>query len=203
MRMRWIERLFINSRLREYFLRTREAPRMYSGIHLPGGAPCLEIGAGNGTGMLLISRYTHCSRIIGIDVDPVMVDIARKRLRHPPHWAADIDTRDMSIEVADAARLPFSDETFQAAFGSFVFEHIPDWRKSISEIHRVLQPGGVYSFEEGYIPDRRFLFNRFFGHVTFTERELLNAFCRAGFTIERYERGETTVSAAFGRLRKH
>ena len=43
----------------------------------------------------------------------------------------------------DALRLPFPDHTFDRIICSEVFEHIPDDRGAMAELHRVLRPGGV------------------------------------------------------------
>ncbi|MBS1838316.1 MAG: class I SAM-dependent methyltransferase [Actinobacteria bacterium] len=43
----------------------------------------------------------------------------------------------------DALRLPFPDHTFDRIICSEVFEHIPDDRGAMAELHRVLRPDGV------------------------------------------------------------
>lgn len=44
---------------------------------------------------------------------------------------------------ADLLDLPFADRTYDFIFASHVLEHIPDDHRAISEICRVLKPGGV------------------------------------------------------------
>jgi ubiquinone/menaquinone biosynthesis C-methylase UbiE len=51
--------------------------------------------------------------------------------------------------VADALNLPFEDNTFDVVVCSHVYEHVPDPQRMFSEIHRVLQPGGVCYFSAG------------------------------------------------------
>lgn len=46
--------------------------------------------------------------------------------------------------IGDAENLPFADATFDVAVMHAVLEHIPDVGKAISEVSRVLRPGGVF-----------------------------------------------------------
>lgn len=201
MKMRAIERIFVNSGLREYFLRKYEAPRVLGGLNLREGCRCLEIGCGNGAGALLIRRFTGCGNIVSIDVDARMVREAEQHILNPPSWARDIPVSGIEFLCGNAARLEFPGETFSGAFNFFVFEHIPDWRKVIREVFRVLKPRGIYSFEEGLIPRSPLLLNRYFGHITITAEELRRGIRDAGFVIERFDCG-SHIPRCFVRARK-
>lgn len=48
--------------------------------------------------------------------------------------------------LADACRLPFQDRTFPSVFSNCVIEHIPSLDNVLSEVQRVLQPGGLFMF---------------------------------------------------------
>ncbi|MHB9030884.1 MAG: class I SAM-dependent methyltransferase [Candidatus Latescibacterota bacterium] len=201
MKMRRIERVLVNSPFREYFLRKHEAPRILSGMDFSGDCACLEIGSGNGAGTLLIRRFTGCPHIVSVDIDPVMTESAKKRMLNLPGWAQGIPVSGIEFRLADATSLPFPDCFFDAAFSFFVFEHIPNWRDALREVFRVLKQGGSYSFEEGFIPNRKLYFNRFFGHVPFTERELRAGLTESGFIIEQCIPGRI-VPRCFVRARK-
>lgn len=55
---------------------------------------------------------------------------------------ADLMMNDVDYQV-DIQSLPFSDGQFDFVFASHVLEHIPDDRKALSEIHRILRPNGI------------------------------------------------------------
>jgi SAM-dependent methyltransferase len=48
----------------------------------------------------------------------------------------------LEFKVARAESLPFADDTFDGVFMNEVIEHVEDERRSLSEIKRVLRPGG-------------------------------------------------------------
>ncbi len=50
--------------------------------------------------------------------------------------------------MADATHLEAEDSTYDAAFDFGIVHHIPDWRKALGEIWRVLKPGGRFFAEE-------------------------------------------------------
>jgi ubiquinone/menaquinone biosynthesis C-methylase UbiE len=107
------------------------------------GADILEIGCGAGAGARMLARQFNPRRLFLTDIDLRMVRLARDRLplggSPPPRFC-----------VGDAARLPFRSETAHAVFGFGFLHHVPAWRESLAEIHRVLEPGGIYYFEEYY-----------------------------------------------------
>lgn len=49
----------------------------------------------------------------------------------------------IDIRCANACELPFDDNTFEAIVSNATFEHIDDVEKAVSELYRVLKPGGV------------------------------------------------------------
>ncbi len=62
--------------------------------------------------------------------------------RFAKYVTADIEMPEVDINV-DIQSLPFLDETFDFVFASHVPEHIPDDRKALSEIRRILKPHGM------------------------------------------------------------
>ena len=110
------------------------------GLGLPPGAAILDFGCGIGTSVraLLAQGYDAYGVDVleywGRDFDKYW-HIAEK----PP---ADVAARLKLTDPADN-RLPFADATFDFCFSDQVFEHIFDYRTTMSEIARVLKPGAI------------------------------------------------------------
>lgn len=184
MKMSGLEKFFIRSPLRVYLQRKFEAKKVLAGLDIPRDSVCLEIGCGQGAGTLLINRYLDCQQVIGLDIDPDMIESAKKYLSRPPGWARDIRTDNIDLLCQDAAGLDFPDGYFDAAFLFGVLDHIKDWRGVISEVFRVLKAGGVFSFEEFLL--KKSAEDRL-GHVSITEQEMVGALTAAGFEIRSLE----------------
>ena len=52
----------------------------------------------------------------------------------------------LTFVMSDVLNSPFSDESFDVIACSHIYEHVSDSRKLVSEIHRLLRPGGVCFF---------------------------------------------------------
>ena len=114
----------------------------------------LEIGCGNGYGARLIHQHSPHS-YVGIDV--MEEQVKKARLRYPQYQFLIQDATDLS-QFGDASK------DVVIIFG--VLHHIPEWRKVIDEIARVLKPnGGTFFLEEPRGTDVK-LFDFFFrwGH---------------------------------------
>ena len=96
----------------------------------------LEIGCGNGYGAYLIHRHSPRS-YVGLDV--MEEQITRARQRYPQYTFLVQDATDLS-------QYPDASKDVVIIFG--VLHHIPDWRKVVDEIQRVLRPGGSLFVEE-------------------------------------------------------
>ena len=100
-------------------------------------ARVLEIAAGTGVATrALAARLPDRASIVATDLNQAMIDRARSiGTRYPVEW-----------RQADAMRLPFEDESFDAVVCQFGVMFLPDKAKAYSAVHRVLKPGGVFAF---------------------------------------------------------
>ena len=117
------------------------------------GKDVLEIGCGNGYGGYLINQLEPKS-YIGLDVMEEQVEIARR------------DFPQYKFIVQDATDLSqFADESKDVVIIFGVLHHIPEWRKVLEEITRVIKPNGSLFLEEPRGMDVKF-FDFFFrwGH---------------------------------------
>ena len=63
---------------------------------------------------------------------------------------ADLSTRNHDITQIDATAIPFEDDTFDFLIANHILEHIPDYRKALSEFYRILRPGGIAILQTPY-----------------------------------------------------
>jgi len=99
---------------------------------LPPGR-ILEIGVGTG---LALPRYRKDHRITGIDLSPDM--LARARSRVEAGKLANVE----ELAEADATKLAFADQSFDAAVAMFLITVVPDPIAVLAEAVRVVRPGG-------------------------------------------------------------
>ena len=124
---------------REFFARI-EAHRYAKEWHIPEAADfagarglrVLEIGCGLGTDGVRFAKagadYT------GVDLTDAAIELARKRF--------ELSGLRGELRVSDAENLDFADESFDLVYSHGVLHHTPDIARAVSEIHRVLKPGG-------------------------------------------------------------
>lgn len=130
----------MNNPLRAWMQRRFVARRLLKlGGALNGGS-ALEVGCGRGIGIEIILRAFHAGHVDAFDLDQHMVDLAKRR-------SARYDGS-VSIWTGDACSIPQPDAFYDAVFDFGIVHHIPDWRRAITEIHRVLKPRGRFYAEE-------------------------------------------------------
>jgi SAM-dependent methyltransferase len=114
----------------------------------PDGAKVLEVGCGPGHLSIRLARQ-HGLEVTGLDLDPAM--IARANAFRP----GDGDRRRPSFLVGDVAALAFPDRSFDLVVSTLSMHHWADPTAGLTEIGRVLRPGGralVWDFRLGVRP---------------------------------------------------
>ena len=159
MKVNWPERVWINSPVRAWVQR-KEMRFFERTRRLDPGSLCLEIGCGRGKGVELVLDTFHPRRVDGIDIDPLMIDLANKGCRRKAQGSS-------FFFVADAQDLPYPDGCMNAVFNFGIIHHLEDWEQGIGEVARVLIQNGLFYFEEIYPPlYANFLSRRLVAHPT-------------------------------------
>ena len=105
----------------------------------------------------------------------------------------------MQLVQAPAEELPFEDASFDVAVSTLVLCTVRDPERSLSELHRVLRPGGKLLFIEhvrseeprkARLQDRMLPINRRIGHGCNCNRRTLESIRGAGFEVNDVERDE-------------
>jgi ubiquinone/menaquinone biosynthesis C-methylase UbiE len=100
------------------------------------GQTVLDLGCGPGTDLAALAEaVTATGRVIGVDHDPAMADVARQRHAAAGHPGVE-------ILVGDLHELPLPDRSADRARTDRVVQHLADPARALAEIRRVLRPGG-------------------------------------------------------------
>lgn len=165
-----LERLFLRSRRKQWLPQVR--------------GDVLEIGVGTGANLLFYAE--GCCRLIAVDV-------SREMLNQTAHRAQNHRLRLAQIDVQ---HLAFTESCFDWVVGSLLFCGVPDPMLGLSEICRVLRPGGRLLLIEhvrstwplvGRALDVANVFWNNFTHYCNLNRRTLDVVRAAGFVLRRVE----------------
>lgn len=98
----------------------------------------LEVGIGSGA---TLSYYKKDADITGIDFSKGMLEIAREKV-------CELNLENIKLLEMDIENMDFPDNSFDSIFSSCVFCTVPNPKKGISEVYRVLKPNGKAVFIE-------------------------------------------------------
>jgi len=92
----------------------------------------LEIGIGTGSSL---QYYPHETKVVGIDISPDMLDVAKKRI-------IEDQAQNKHILLMNGEELTFADNTFDKVVGMYVVSVTQDPKKLIEEMKRVCKNDG-------------------------------------------------------------
>lgn len=151
------------------------------------GATVAELGCGPGYGTKLILDVFGALRVDAVDLDPVMLTAASRRLVRYQGRVNLAEGSATDLKVAFAGFGGGADAGYDAVFDFAVIHHIPRWRDSLAEVARVLRPGGRFFFDEVTAAAlARPSYRRFLEHPTedrFTAGEFLAELPRHGLHV--------------------
>ena len=117
-------------------------------VKMAEGSRVLDVGAGAGDSTLVAAQRVGSSgRVLATDISTSMLEVAAESARQA--GLNNVDTR-----VMDAQRLDLEPDAFDAAVSRNCLMLIPDYQRALTEIRRVLKPGGRFAAIVFSTPER-------------------------------------------------
>lgn len=116
---------------KRFFFKTR-LKNVLSLLNARKNEVILDIGCGSG--VYTKELIKKGSKVTAIDIAETYLSQTKKLVGR---------TKRLQLVAADATKLPFKRNTFDKVLFTEVIEHIPQYEKSLREIHRVIKPNGT------------------------------------------------------------
>lgn len=110
----------------------------------------LDIAGGTGDVTFAVAREKRPAHIQCTDFVPEMLEVARAHRDEGAARGVPVD-----FDVVDAQNIPYSDASYDAVTMAYGIRNMPDRPKALSEMHRVLKPGGALVCLEFSTPPNR------------------------------------------------
>ena len=143
--------------------KVRQAHLELLGLTSLRGKKILDVGCGPGTYGLMLAQCGN--EVVGVEISPASVQEANRRAKEKGVT--------FTAQVGDLEKLPFADNTFDVCFCGWVLHHFPDVDASVSELARVLKPGGVMAMVEPNETNAAMRFSRFVEDLPFMRKWVL------------------------------
>ncbi len=136
----------------------------------------LDVATGTADVAIMAAKILQPTRIVGIDIANQMLELGRQKI------VAQGLGQIITLETGDSERIRFEDASFDAvtvAFGVRNYEHL---EQGLSEMYRVLRPGGrlvILEFSKPHIFPFKQLYNGYFKYVLPTIGRLTSRDIRA------------------------
>ena len=92
--------------------------------------------AGTGSGIFMPQLATHCHSIYACDI--------HTNFGHIPELCKHYGIKNYDVSTQSIESTNYADEQFDAVVAVSVLEFVPDVQKALTEIKRILKPGGVF-----------------------------------------------------------
>jgi demethylmenaquinone methyltransferase/2-methoxy-6-polyprenyl-1,4-benzoquinol methylase len=124
-------------------------------------ATILDIATGTADMAIMASRLLNPDRIEGIDISPQMLEIGKKKVEKEGLGGK------IRLQLGDSETINFGGNTFDAGMVAFGIRNFENLEKGLTEIRRVLKPGGqliILEFSKPKQPMRSF-YNFYMGSI--------------------------------------
>lgn len=108
-------------------------------------ANCVDLACGTGDVTRALAHRFPRGQIIGIDLTPAMVEVARSRCEQP----------NVRFQIGDMCRTEISDGWADVVTGSYALRNAPVLEDALREVRRMLKPGGCAAFLDFAKPPAR------------------------------------------------
>ncbi len=169
----------------------------FSRCRLGPGHVFLDVGCGEGRHMVQACKVPDTLCIAG-DLDPKNLEQTKKKIQF--HQQVEkIPCQNFSFTALDVTNLPFADESVDTIICSEVLEHIPDDARAISELERILKPGGMLAVSvPSFFPEKlcwilsKDYANTKGGHIRiYTKKTLTAKFASQGLRPVKFHRAHS------------
>jgi ubiquinone/menaquinone biosynthesis C-methylase UbiE len=157
------------------------------------GKDIVEVGSGRGGGASFITRYHKPNSYTGVDLSKKLIRYCNKNYNLPG----------LSFTFGNAEKLPFDNTLFDAAVNIESSRNYGNFDKFLSEVYRVLRPGGHLLFADSRTPEESELLRKQFEEAGFkivNEENIVNNILKA--TDLDYERRYNLIVDKSPRLMK-
>lgn len=125
-------------------------------------ASMLDVATGTADVAIMAAKALNPRQIIGIDISNQMLEFGRQKIKQENL------TNTISLETGDSENLRFSDNTFDGITVAFGVRNFENLEKGLSEMFRVLSPGGrlvVLEFSRPHLFPFKQLYNAYFRYA--------------------------------------
>jgi demethylmenaquinone methyltransferase / 2-methoxy-6-polyprenyl-1,4-benzoquinol methylase len=122
------------NRLLSFGIDVRWRTKAIRALGLHGKGRILDVATG--TGDVAIAAARTGLQVVGVDPSVGMLGVGREKVVR-----ANLEDH-VELEVGNAEQLPFEDESFDGSIIAFGIRNVPDRTRGISEMRRVVRPGG-------------------------------------------------------------
>ncbi|MFZ9628580.1 MAG: methyltransferase domain-containing protein, partial [Ilumatobacteraceae bacterium] len=134
--------------------------RFLGRVSLPAGSTCLDAGCGGGeVARMLAARTGLTGRVVGIDIDPVQLDIVRAECEE-----ARLDN--LELRLMDVDHLD-EQGAYDLVYSRFVLSHLAEPLAALAALVRAGRPGGTIAVEDV----------DFAGHFCHPEHSAFSRYC--------------------------
>lgn len=160
-----------------------EVLALIAGVSSDSAARLTLLDPGTGTALIPIEICRRCPQvqIIATDLANEMLKVAAANLR-----SAELTDR-ISLELADARRLPCADQSVDGVIANSLIHHLPEPLPVLREMLRVLKPGGFLFLRDlsrpDSLPDLESLVRQYAAHETPHQRQMFSDSLHAALTL--------------------